>query len=651
MAEGGLLTKKSSTAIDHGPGGYVPYWASLDRMCEIDNVTFEELPYVERGTLTEYGVLREERTGKSLCVLHKLANGEIFMKNLKGLRSLLSMNNAKRPNLNSTIYIWRNDVPSVLGICQDSTLLDKSRAPIANAYFYKRGRYQAVRIKDFHNPSINFATLQADHANCRVSLRFSQGLPVDFKAIIIAYALKEFELFAKEYSMVLKRHDPNPTKFFFRLLYRKDYTPGVSHATQIGSQATDLTAFDNVSDIVVRQIAKITFEERGGESVYALRAARDNSPLFIAHPSYDGAYTITNATNTETILFTEDYFCDGQKSAIFLWNQKSKYEIGNVSRLSVTCSVADFEVCATNNGSYLAPHQIYFICSKSEKAIAVITAIPDAKCQLIRVENNLPNASKVLIIAFALHRFHEFSSSFYDFNIGNATEFNGDYQALSNDIFAETNLPIIPPKPIPGQSETAESPDVSSILGTDFFVIEMGAIHGALLSYYFLSNGRSGKVSHIIVNDSYCGRPRMLFRNAANPEDVTFCYETFGRLKRPSVIFDNERLGEVMVEGKEKITLDNLGYPRLCWVDFDHKDATREVFRINKNHRLMGRLTFNHQQYRVTIEFISGLNIYWRVLFICFAMRKAIAFNYYKKNVRRVSGLNDVIAIVRSLNQ
>ena len=227
----------------------------------------------------------------------------------------------------------------------------------------------------------------------------------------------------------------------------------------------------------------------------------------------------------------------------------------------------------------------------------------------------------------------------------------GDYQALSNDIFAETNLPIIPPKPIPGQSETAESPDVSSILGTDFFVIEMGAIHGALLSYYFLSNGRSGKVSHIIVNDSYCGRPRMLFRNAANPEEVTFCYETFGLLKRLSVIFDNKTLGEVNFEKNEKITRNNSSNSEYCWVNLENKEATREIFRIVKNRRHMGRLIFDHQQCQVTIEFISRLDIYWRVLFFRSAMRKAIAFESHKKPVQRVSGLDDVIAIVRRINQ
>ena len=651
MAEGGLPTKKSSTAIDHGPGGYVPYWTSLDRMCEIDNVTFEELPYVERGTRTDYGVMKEEKTGKALCVLHRLQNGQIFMKNLKGLRNLLSMNNAKNRNVDSMISIWRNDVPSVLGLFQDPKLLDKNRAPIANAYLYKRGSRHFASIKDFHNPSKKFATLQADVANCRVSLRFSQGLPVDFKAIIIAYALKKFIVFVCEYSVVLKYPETNPTKFFFRLLYRKDYTPGVSHATQIGSQATDLTAFDSVSDIVVRLIAKITFEERGAEEVYALRAARDNFPLFMAYPSYDGAYTITNATNTETILFTEDYFCDGQKSAIFSWSQKSKYEIGKVERHSVTCSAADFKVCATSNGAYLATLQYYFICSKSEKVIAVITSISDAKSLLIRVEDNLPNAGKVLIIAFALHRFHELSSEFNDFHVKMATEFDGDYQALSKNIFAETDLPIIPPKPIPGQTKTAESPDVSSILGTDLFIIEMAAAHGALLNYYLLSNGHSGKASHIIVNDYYCGRPRMLFRNAANPEDVTFCYETFGRLTRPSVIFENEKLGEVDVAEDEKISCNNFGDSEDCRVNFDQRDATREVFRITKNNRYLGRLIFDHRLYRVTIEFVSRLDIYYRVLFICFAMRKAITFEYYKKNVQRVSGLDDVIAIVRRINQ
>ena len=61
-----------------------------------------------------------------------------------------------------------------------------------------------------------------------------------------------------------------------------------------------------------------------------------------------------------------------------------------------------------------------------------------------------------------------------------------------------------------------------------YFKTEKTAIYGALLNYYLLCNGHSGKASHIIVNDYYCGRPRMLFRNAANPEDVTFCYETFG---------------------------------------------------------------------------------------------------------------------------
>ena len=71
-----------------------------------------------------------------------------------------------------------------------------------------------------------------------------------------------------------------------------------------------------------------------------------------------------------------------------------------------------------------------------------------------------------------------------------------------------------------------------------------------------------------------------------------------------------------------------------------------------KKHKHMGRLIFDHQQCQVTIEFISRLDIYWRVLFICFAMRKAIAFEYYKKKtVQRVSGLDDVIAIAKSPSQ
>ena len=651
MAEGGLPSEGSSTATGHGTGGYVPNWTSLDGLCEIDNVTFEELPYIERKTLTEYSALKEEKTGKALCVLHRLADGQVFMKNLKGLLNLLSVDNVRRRDLDSKIFIWRNNAPSFLGLCHDSILLDKTHAPIANTGIYTTGSRHTAHVNDFYNPSIQFATLQADVANCRVALRFSKGIPVDFKAIIIAYAIKKFKVFANEYAALFKCHETNPAKFLFKLLYRKDYTPGVSHATQIGSQATDLTAFDNVSDIVVRQIAKIAFEERGGEALYALRAASDNAPLFMAYPSHEGAYTITNATNTETILFTEDHFCDSQKSAIFSWNQKSKYEIGKVSRLSVTCSAADFEVYATNNGAYLAPFQYYFICSKSEKVIAVITAILEAKSILIRVEDNLPNAGKVLIIAFALHRFHEFSSKFSDFNVQNATEFNGDYQVLSKEIFAETNLPLIPPKPIPGQTETAESPDVSSILGTDLLKVEITAIHGFLLSYYLLFNGHSGKVSHIIVNDTYCGRPRMLFRNAANPEEVTFCYETFGLLKRLSVIFDNKTLGEVNFEKNEKITRNNSSNSEYCWVNLENKEATREIFRIVKNRRHMGRLIFDHQQCQVTIEFISRLDIYWRVLFICSAMRKAIAFEYHKKPVQRVSGLDDVIAIVRRINQ
>ena len=126
----------------------------------------------------------------------------------------------------------------------------------------------------------------------------------------------------------------------------------------IGSQVDDLSSLDNVSDIVVRQIAKVSFEEHFNKAVYAMRAARDNSPLFMTYPSQDGAYTITNATNTGTIFFTEDNFCNGQKYAIFQWNWKFQYKIGKVSRLSVTRSVVDFEICTTNNGEYLAPFSI-----------------------------------------------------------------------------------------------------------------------------------------------------------------------------------------------------------------------------------------------------------------------------------------------------
>ena len=198
----------------------------------------------------------------------------------------------------------------------------------------------------------------------------------------------------------------------------------------IGSQVDDLAAFDNVSDIVVQQVAKVSFEEHVNKAVYVLRAARDNALLFMTYPSQDGAYTITNATNTGTIFFTEDNFCDGQKSAIFSWNRKFQYKIGKVSRLSVTHSVVDFEICTTNNGAYLAPLQYYFIRSKSKKAIAVITAISNAKCLLIQVKDYFPNAVKVLVVAFALHRFHELASEYSNFDINEANDFNGDYQAF-----------------------------------------------------------------------------------------------------------------------------------------------------------------------------------------------------------------------------
>ena len=117
--------------------------------------------------------------------------------------------------------------------------------------------------------------------------------------------------------------------------------------------------------------------------------------------------------------------------------------------------------------------------------------------------------------------------------------------------FAETDLPLITPNPIPSQSKNEKDPNVISILGTNVVLkIKKAVIHGALLSYYLLFNGHSGEASHIVVNDCHYGKPRMLFRNATRPENVTFCYETFGGLICSSVVFSNEKLGEVNFEKK-----------------------------------------------------------------------------------------------------
>ena len=257
-----------------------------------------------------------------------------------------------------------------------------------------------------------------------------------------------------------------------------------------------------------------------------------------------------------------------------------------------------------------------------------------------------------MIVAYPLHRFHQFVNEFTNPEVGQ--EFDRNHQAFSEKMLAQTNAPLINPLPLPGQTETARNPDVSSILETNAFRIEKIAFHGPLLNYYLLSNSRSGKVCHIIVNDCYCGRPRALFRNAAELENITFCYETLGKRKDSTIIFDNAKIGEVRLGDQNMICKTDVENFQYCWVNPGSRDAastSTQVFQITKADQYFGRFIFDHESHQVTIEFIRKLNIYWRILIISFALKKTINLKFNRKRVERVSGLDDVMLMIERINQ
>ena len=254
MADAGISLQNLTISQDSGPGGYVGHWTSLKKLEEFESLTLEMLPFRERTTKELYSVLRDETTTKALCLLHLLANGQAYLTNLKSTLNLLSLDNAKN-QINSEMVIWENGNPIYLGYINNLTLFYSNNAPILNGYISSLNNHKSLEISDYVFPSVHWATIEAIPDKRHVVIRFiKQNIFFSFKAAIIALAIKHFKIFDSEYCKLEKHPMTFDAERFFKYLYREDPTPGVSNAQQIGNQVTDLSIFDNITDLVVHNI-------------------------------------------------------------------------------------------------------------------------------------------------------------------------------------------------------------------------------------------------------------------------------------------------------------------------------------------------------------------------------------------------------------
>ena len=648
MADGGIPVQNSTSSQGGGPGGYVGHWTSLNRLEKFESLTLEMLPFKETTTRAIYSVLRDEKTTKALCLLHLLADGQAYLKNLKSTLNLLSLDNAKNQE-DSKMVIWKNGNPIYLGYIKNLTLFYSHHAPILKGYISSSNDHKSLEISDYNFPSVHWATIEAIPAKRHVVIRFvRQNIFFSFKAAIIALAIKHFKTFESEYCEPEKHHTTFDAERFFKYLYREDPTPGVSNAEKIGNPVTDLSIFDNITDLVVRRVRLAKVDGNFKLSVYALRDASDNTPLFLAYPSIYGAYTITNAMSTETVFFTEDYFSRGQKAVLYSWDNGTKYQIGSVERFRLECNAIDFPM-AVNPQYFGDGLEAHFTNPKTDKILARNSTIGSENSTLVQIQKDVPSPVKSLIVAYALHRFHEHFSSFSCKD--DPQEFNGNHQGLSQEIFAERNLPLLTLTPIPTSTTTEDNPDVSNISAVNKIRIEKAGLRYPILDFYLLYNDQSGKVCHIIEIDRHYGHPRALFRNAGAPQNITFAFESRHAQYRAFVIFNNEQIGIVNNGKSDWILRQEAEKNTTFHFQKEYEDDNVEVIRINIEDQTWGRLIFDNQLYQVTAEFSRDMDIYFRFLIIAFGMKAAMKKRYYQKIAPVVSGLDEVIQIVDGINQ
>ena len=646
MAEGGPPLK--DLTISQGDDD-VGDWRSLKGLAEFESLCLEELPYKDRTTRTLYTVLRDEITGRALCMLHLLSNGHANLMNLKSSSNLLSVNMFYSFHKESAIRRYKNNSSTCIGFIRRRTLFYSDHRPILEGSLITSNGNQSLHLSEIGSPSVLWATIEPNTTKRYVVIKYiKKDISFTFKAAIIAFTIKHFKTFSLQYIQIERHPFRFDADMLFKSVYREDHTPGTSHAHQIGNSVTNLSSFDNITDLVVSEVAVSKFPRQYTQAVYALRDASDNTPLFMAYPSRLSAYTITNAVNTETIFFTEDKFSLGQKAGLYSWDNGTKYQIGSIQRYDIQCDAIDFPM-TVNSNYFDEGYFAYIRNSKTDRIVAKNSTISDKNSAIIQVQKDVPTPAKLMIVAYALHRMHEHVSTFS--LPRNPPDFNGDYQDLARKIFAKKDWPLIKLTPVPAPTITAKDPDVTSISTANKFRMEKVGYYSNFLNFYLMYNDQNRKVCHIIVNDRHYGNPRAMFRNAAAPQNITFACETRHELRFSTVIFNNEEIGVINNGERSCITRGEDENQKICYFRKVRRDDYGEAMSITIQKNIWARLVFDDQLSQVIAEFFGDMDIYWRILIIAFGMKMALKKNYYQKQSRYFSGTAEILQLVQRINK